>query len=137
VSLYGRVWARDDYRVLLRSDHVQRELDDAEHDDWRAEIRRRARADRLAIRTASFPSPASPPRVWAGLPARRRSEPEKLTALREARRKLDELRREELEREKAMNAGTAQVMKSWLEREYPGTVWDVTVGDSVAGEWPQ
>jgi hypothetical protein len=43
----------EDYRMLLREGYVKRALISTEHDAWRRELRRKARADRLRIRTFS------------------------------------------------------------------------------------
>jgi hypothetical protein len=50
--LVARVDRRDDYGLLLARDQVIHEMDDVEDiDAWRAEIRRRARADKIKVRT--------------------------------------------------------------------------------------
>jgi len=68
--LVKRVRRRDDYGELLFAGEVIRALDDVDDpDEWRAEIRKRARADRIKVRTGETAG-----RVWALLDSPRSSD---------------------------------------------------------------
>lgn len=81
---WGSVYAADDYRELLRRGHVQRVAALEEHEEWRAEMRRQARADKLRIRTFSMHESES---LWAGLSDWRITDED----IRQAMQRLDAL----------------------------------------------
>ena len=59
--LLGRVRRRDDYGELLFSGELIRSSEDVgDPDEWRAEIRKKARADRIKVRTGETAG-----KVWA------------------------------------------------------------------------
>jgi hypothetical protein len=49
--------AREDYWVMLREGSAQRRLSRRQHREWRKEIRRQARADRIKVRTFASDPP--------------------------------------------------------------------------------
>ncbi len=55
-----------DYQQLLRHGYLRRLLPNDAHERWRRELRRRARQDRLRIRTGAGPTGTNI--VWATLP---------------------------------------------------------------------
>lgn len=54
----------DDYQRLLKNGYLAREITPQEQDLWRTQIRQRARADRLRLRTGATTRPSG---VWAAL----------------------------------------------------------------------
>jgi hypothetical protein len=73
----------DDYRKLLRNGYVIRDLAADRHDDWRAAVRAKARADKLRLTTNSYRPPGLAPLVRASLNDRERTADDLLDAIRE------------------------------------------------------